>query len=128
MVRIFGWVLGLILLILGSIFLWVTYQQAEHLVHHPLPSRSLFKSAPQDFDLQVIEVELINSDKQKLHGYFSGSRNGAFVMLQHGFKNNRSEMFEEAKILQDAGYGILITSIRAHDLMMGIKSLLVSKK
>ena len=119
MVRVFGWVLGLIFLILGSTFLWLTYQQANHLVHHPLPLRSLLKYAPQDLDLQVIEVELINSDKQKLHGYFSGSRNGAFVMLQHGFKNNRSEMFEEAKILQDAGYGILVTSIRAHDLNDG---------
>ena len=40
-------------------------------------------------------------------------------MLQHGFRHNRSEMFEEAKILQDAGYGILVTSICAHDLNNG---------
>ncbi|MFT7178239.1 MAG: esterase/lipase, partial [Oceanospirillaceae bacterium] len=55
----------------------------------------------------------------RLHGYFWPSTNGAFVMLQHGFKANRSYMLEEAKLLQDAGYGILVTSVRAHDLNDG---------
>ena len=49
MIRVFGWVLGLIFLILGSTFLWLTYQQANHLVHHPLPLRSLLKYAPTRF-------------------------------------------------------------------------------
>ncbi len=40
-------------------------------------------------------------------------------MPQHGFKQNRSEMLDEAKILQEAVYGILVTSVRAHDLNDG---------
>ena len=96
-------------------------------MHHPLPLRRLLKYAPVNLDLQVIEVQLINSDKQKLHGYFSGSRNGAFIMLHHGFKNNRSEMFEEENYRMRA----TVSWSRAYvlmTLMMGIKSLLVSKK
>ena len=119
MKRLMKWVLGVFLLVVVIGFLLITYQQANHLVHHPLEARTPAKHQPQDFDLQVEEVVLLNAEEQKLHGYFSDTINGAYVMLQHGFKANRSYMFEEAKILQDAGFGVLVTSIRAHDLNDG---------
>jgi fermentation-respiration switch protein FrsA (DUF1100 family) len=119
MKRLIWWVIAALLLLLVSGFLLVTYQQADQLVHHPLGTRTPAKHQPQDFDLQVSEVVLINTDEQKLHGYFSAGNNGAYVILQHGFKANRGYMMEEAKLLQNAGYGILVTSIRAHDLNDG---------
>lgn len=119
MKRVISWVLAVVLLVVIGGFLLVTYQQADHLVHYPLETRTSATKQPQDFDLQVQEVVLLNSDRQKLHGYFWPSANGAFVMLQHGFKADRSYMLEEAKLLQDAGYGILVTSVRSHDLNDG---------
>ncbi|MFQ3304894.1 MAG: esterase/lipase [Oceanospirillaceae bacterium] len=119
MKRAIGWILAVVLLVVMGGFLLVTYQQADYLVHHPLEVRTPATHQPQYFDLQVQEVVLLNPNRQKLHGYFSASNNGAYVMLQHGFKANRGYMLEEAKILQEAGYGILVTSIRAHDLNDG---------
>jgi esterase/lipase len=119
MKRAIGWILAVVLLVVMGGFLLVTYQQADYLVHHPLEARTPATHQPQYFDLQVQEVVLLNPHRQKLHGYFSASNNGAYVMLQHGFKANRGYMLEEAKILQEAGYGILVTSIRAHDLNDG---------
>lgn len=119
MKRVISWILAVALSAVIGGFLLVTYQQADHLVHYPLEDRTPATKQPQDFDLQVEEVVLLNPDAQRLHGYFWPSTNGAFVMLQHGFKANRSYMLEEAKVLQDAGYGILVTSVRAHDLNDG---------
>jgi esterase/lipase len=116
---VIGWSLAVLLLVVMGGFLLVTYQQADHLLHYPLEHRTPAKHQPQDFDLQVQEVVLLNPDGQKLHGYFSATGNGAYIMLQHGFKANRGYMLEEAKMLQDAGYGILVTSVRAHDLNDG---------
>ena len=36
-------------------------------------------------------------------------------MAQHGFKSNRTAMLEEAAMLHENGYGVLLTSTRAHD-------------
>ncbi|MDP6969236.1 MAG: alpha/beta hydrolase [Gammaproteobacteria bacterium] len=106
--------LGLIfILIIG--FVWVTYDQAYKLVHHPLHKRKVVTKTPQQLALQVREVEIKNPQGMRLFGYYGAAKNGAWIMLQHGYKANRSQLFEEAKILQDAGFGVLITSVRAHD-------------
>jgi pimeloyl-ACP methyl ester carboxylesterase len=119
MKRLIVWVLGVFLCLIITGFLLVTYQQADDLVHSSLDTRTPAKYQPNDFDLKVSEVVVFNAEGQKLHGYFSPTANGAYVMLQHGFKANRGHMLEEAKILQDAGFGVLVTSIRAHDLNDG---------
>jgi esterase/lipase len=119
MKRVLKWLSAGMAVILVVGFLMVTYQQADHLVHYPLDTRSPPKHQLADFDLQVTEVVRKNSSGQKLHGYFAASNNGAYVMLQHGFKADRSYMFEEATILQRAGYGVLVTSVRSHDLNDG---------
>ena len=103
------------LAVLLSGFAWVTYDQAHNLINHPKEVRELGTKTPADFDLAVHEVSVINPQAMRLYGYYSASENGAYVMLQHGFKADRSRLLEEAKILQDAGYGILVTSVRAHD-------------
>jgi fermentation-respiration switch protein FrsA (DUF1100 family) len=39
--------------------------------------------------------------------------------MQHGYKANRDEMLNEAAMMYQHGYGVLITSIRAHDYSDG---------
>lgn len=40
-------------------------------------------------------------------------------MAQHGYKGSRMGMLEEAEILYRHGYGVLVTSVRAHDMSEG---------
>ena len=108
--------LALVMLaVLLSGFAWVTYEQANNLINHPKEARELGVKTPVDVGLSVQEVSITNPDTMRLYGYFSASKNGAYIMLQHGFKADRSRLLEEAKILQDVGYGVLVTSVRAHD-------------
>jgi len=108
------WLL-LVLAFLLSGFAWVTYDQAYNFINHPKEVRELGSKTPEDVGLSVGEVVITNPQGMHLYGYYSPSKNGAYVMLQHGFKSDRSYLLEEAKILQDAGYGVLVTSVRAHD-------------
>ncbi len=57
--RVLWWFFGTVLVLVVSAFLLLTYQQADHLVHHPLQTRTPAKHQPQDFDLQVTELVLI---------------------------------------------------------------------
>jgi fermentation-respiration switch protein FrsA (DUF1100 family) len=40
-------------------------------------------------------------------------------MAQHGYKSDRTELLQEAEMFHRHGYGVLITSIRTHDLSEG---------
>jgi len=105
----------LLLVVLCSGFGWVTYDQARTLVYHPKFERKPATIMPELVDLQVQEVVITNAQGMRLFGYFAKSNNGAYVLLQHGYKASRSDLLEEAKVLQDAGFGVLISSVRAHD-------------
>ena len=109
---------GLVILL---VFLLVTAIQGYRLVHHPLSQRDKDPLLPTDVGLASEEVTIQNNEGQRLYGYVAPSNNGAYVMLQHGYKADRSDLLEEAKILQEAGYGILISSVRAHDKNDGDK-------
>jgi fermentation-respiration switch protein FrsA (DUF1100 family) len=45
--------------------------------------------------------------------------NHAVILAQHGYKSNRGEMLNETAMLRRHGYGVLITSTRAHDMSDG---------
>ncbi len=50
-----GWLVTVILVLISTGFLLVTYQQAHHLVHYPIEVRALAKRQPQDVGVQVQE-------------------------------------------------------------------------
>ena len=107
-----GLVLGLLVLVIA--FGWITYKQAYNLVHHPKASRKAPSLLPSEYSLLGKEVQINNPQGQRLFGYIVNSNNGAYVMLQHGYKSDPSDLLEEAAMLVKAGYGVLFTSIRAH--------------
>jgi fermentation-respiration switch protein FrsA (DUF1100 family) len=47
------------------------------------------------------------------------TQNGAVVMAQHGYKSDRDEFLEEAEMLYRHGFGVLFTTVRAHDASDG---------
>lgn len=111
--------LAFTLLIVFLALAFVARSQALDLVYYPLQDRPSLTKTPSDFSLSYSEVVTRSIDGNLLHGWLIESQNGAGIILQHGYKSDRTELLEEAAILAKYGYGVLITSIRAHDLNEG---------
>jgi alpha/beta superfamily hydrolase len=76
----------------------------------PSPSEVNF---PADLPFHVEEVTFEGGDGLKLAGWQVPSRNGATIILLHGYGGNRTAMLWHAKQLIRAGYGVLMYDERA---------------
>ena len=96
-----------------------TRSEAYDLLHAPMVDRNLPDETPADYGLEFEDVTVTNPDGMKLAGWFIPSENGAVIIMQHGYKSTRRELINEAEMMHRHGYGVLITSIRAHDYSEG---------
>ena len=116
-----SWVVyGLLAILAVGLAIFVTLavvarKQAHGLISNPPELRQALDSSPADFGLPYEDVTVTSEDGLRLVGWYVPTKNGAVIMAQHGLKSNRTEMLEEAEILSDHGYGVLLTSVRAHD-------------
>ena len=113
-----GVIVGILILTTGGLF-WETRQEAYDLLHSPAATRDALEETPADYNLEFEDVTITNPDGMKLAGWFVSSQNGAVIIMQHGYKSARDELLNEAEMMQRHGYGVLITSIRAHDQSEG---------
>jgi esterase/lipase len=113
-----GILAGIFLLLIGGL-LWKTHAEAYNLLHAPMSTRNLPDKTPAEYNLPFEDVTITNADGMKLVAWFIPSQNGAVIIMQHGYKSTRSEMLNEAEMMYRHGYGVLITSIRAHDYSEG---------
>ena len=111
--------LGVVLAAGLGLVVYLSRAQAINLITHPPEARSPLETSPGDFGLPFEEVTVTTADGFRLSGWMVPSRNGAAIMAQHGYKGNRTGLLEEAAMLHRHGYGILLTSIRAHDESQG---------
>lgn len=107
--------------LLAAGLVWFSRVQALNLITQPVQGRSLPDKTPADYNLAYQDVRVVTSDGLKLVGWYIPPQNGALIILQHGYKNNRAEMLNEAAMLYKHGYGLLISSVRAHDYSEGEK-------
>jgi dipeptidyl aminopeptidase/acylaminoacyl peptidase len=111
----------LVLLVLAGAgaIAWRARVEARNLVENSIDTRQLPVRAPIDFGMVFDDVAVTTRDGLRLVGWYVPGTNGALVMAQHGYKGQRAEMLEEAAALSRNGYGVLVTSLRAHDLSDG---------
>ena len=57
---------------------------------------------------------MISADGERLAGWYLPSRNGAAVVLRHGAGSTTADVMQHARVLNDAGYGVLATDARGH--------------
>lgn len=112
-------VLVILLVIITVVLLSRTRSEAYDLLHAPIQTRNVPDETPAEYNLPFEDVEVTNGDGMKLVGWFVPSKNGAVIIMQHGYKGTRKEMLNEAQMLHQHGYGILITTVRAHDYSEG---------
>jgi pimeloyl-ACP methyl ester carboxylesterase len=96
-----------------------TRAEAHRLLTNPMATRRLPTQRPIDFGMVYEELTARTSDGLSLAGWFVRPANGSLILLQHGYKADRGEMLNEAAMLHRHGYGVLIMSLRAHDLSDG---------
>ena len=109
-----GFGIGTLLIIAFGGISVVASKQAEQLIYHPLAERPPLEETPADYALVYKDVSLTTSDGLDLAAWYIPSQNGAAVIVQHGYKSNRSEVLGVAEILARHGYGVMMTDQRAH--------------
>lgn len=112
-------ILGGILLVATLGLMNVTRNEAHDLITAPMETRNLPEKTPADYNMPFEDVTVTSSDGLKLAGWFIPSENGAVIMMQHGYKSDREEMLNEAEMMHRHGYGVLLTTVRAHDHSQG---------
>ena len=106
--------IGIMLLVAIGI-MNVTRNEAHDLITAPLETRKFPEETPATYKLPYEDVEIMSPDGLKLAGWFVPSQNGAVIIMQHGYKSTRKELLNEAEMMYRHGYGILLTTVRAHD-------------
>jgi pimeloyl-ACP methyl ester carboxylesterase len=104
-------VVALILFLLVFYGLYPFYQVYQYV--RPLRLRVRL-DGPVNAGLNFHEVRFVSQDGLKLSGWYLPSRNGAAVILVHGYGGNRLAMISQAKALARGGYGALLFDLRAH--------------
>ena len=113
-----GVVVGVLLLaVIGALL--VTKSEAHNLITAPMETRNLPEETPANYNMPFEDVTVTSVDGLKLVGWFIPSQNGAVIILQHGYKSTREELLNEAEMLYRHDYGVLLTTVRAHDYSEG---------
>jgi fermentation-respiration switch protein FrsA (DUF1100 family) len=108
-------VAGLLPVVAFAALAVVTRNQAHEMVTHPLETRRPMTQTPAGYGLPYEEVTVTTADGLKLVGWYVPGQNGAIIMAQHGYKGDRTDLLVTAELLHRHGYGVLFTSVRAHD-------------
>ncbi|WP_164519674.1 alpha/beta hydrolase [Nocardioides ferulae] len=78
------------------------------------PRPALGDRTPADLGLAYEDVRLPTADGVDLAGWWVPSENGGAVVLLHGAGSTRTAVLDEAGVLADAGWGVLLLDARGH--------------
>lgn len=102
-----------ILIVIAGLYLcyvlWVTYRS----VH---PGKSIFRRRTPhlDVDLKAEKVDFLSRDGLQICGWFLPAEKQAVVILLHESGGTGLSMSYQARMLQKAGYNVLMLDLRAH--------------
>ena len=108
-VRLAGFGLLAIVLVGGALMFYVNMQTLEN---ETAPARQAV-DLPPDLPFAVEEVSFSGGDGIQLAGWYAAPRNGATIILLHGYGGTRAGMTWHADKLVKAGYGVLMYDERA---------------
>lgn len=89
---------------------WVSYQQTMGYLHpaRQIASEVLLRAHGIEFQ----EVQLITEDNVKLSAWYTPPKNGAVILVAHGYGDKRTEDFYV--LFASHGYGVMAWDFRAH--------------
>jgi alpha-beta hydrolase superfamily lysophospholipase len=109
----------LVLVLAVGAFGWKTRDEAHQMVTNPRATRKVATVTPAARQLPYEDSVVTTSDGLKLSGWFIPSAGQPTVMLVHGYKDHRGALLGVAEVLHRHGYGVLVASLRAHDINDG---------
>jgi pimeloyl-ACP methyl ester carboxylesterase len=74
----------------------------------------IFHEDPDILGIRIKEVSFKSRDGVELSGWYITPRNGAVIILTHGFGGNRLLMLRYARLFSQHGYGVLMYDLRSH--------------
>jgi uncharacterized protein len=100
----------LFLFALTVALLGVSYRQAGNYLH---PTRQIsWGTLLQEQGIEVQEVELTTEDNIKLSAWYTPPKNGAVILVAHGYGGSRPEHYHA--LFASHGYGVVAWDFRAH--------------
>ncbi len=104
------------LLIAGTgTILWISYQQTMNYLHPPRQTAS--GALLQSSGIDVQDVELITEDGVRLSAWHTPPKNGAVILVAHGYGGYRPEHYHA--LFASHGYGVIAWDFRAHGTSEG---------
>src|SRR4029450_12532992 len=70
----------------------ITRARARELMTNPAATRKMSTETPADYQLAFDDVRVKTSDGLNLVGWYLPSKNGAALIVQHGYKDSRDLM------------------------------------
>jgi pimeloyl-ACP methyl ester carboxylesterase len=107
--KLIGFGLGAMFVIFNLLIVYVNYQEMKSEIA-PVPRRV---EIPDGMNLPVEEVHFSGGGGISLAGWYVPPKNGATIILLHGYGGIRSDMLWHAEALVKAGYGVLMYDERA---------------
>jgi uncharacterized protein len=104
-----------LLLASAGTMIWISYQHTLSYLHpvRQTASGALLKASGIDFK----DVELMTEDHVRLSAWYTPPKNGAVILVAHGYGDKRSEDFYA--LFATHGYGVIAWDFRAHGKSAG---------
>jgi dienelactone hydrolase len=96
------------------LLLFVLYPMPNALYATNVPRPAVGTATPADRELDFVDAEFVTADGVTLSGWYLPSNNGAAVVLLHGASSTRTAVLDQAAVLAEHGYGVLLYDARGH--------------
>lgn len=110
--KILGFALSILIVIAFGVA--ASFLLAQILIHNPPEQRNPIAESPTGYGLDYEQVTLTAQDGCNLSAWYIPSRNRAAIIVQHGYKSDRTSMLSRAEMLARHGYGVMMVDLRAH--------------
>jgi fermentation-respiration switch protein FrsA (DUF1100 family) len=99
-----------LIIMMAGLVVWMSYRQTQAYLHPPryiASGESLTAN-----NIEYTEIELTTSDGVKLSAWYTAPKNGALILVAHGYGAVRPVEFYD--LFASHGYGVLAWDFRAH--------------
>jgi uncharacterized protein len=109
-IRLFSMIIFSLFAASMGMIVWISYQQSMNYLHpmRQTASGALLRANRVEFR----EVQLITEDHVKISAWYTPPKNGAVILVAHGYRDKRAEDFYV--LFASHGYGVMAWDSRAH--------------